>query len=140
MPSFTFPIRSPVLGLAVGLTFFALCSLLREAMQPHLANAPYLNAFLTVAIFILAGTLVGASSPRHSLLYGLILGVLAGVFVILQVGHFSHINWAARPTLQIFATYAGIGIILCETGALAGRALAGKWLSSNYRIECPREL
>jgi hypothetical protein len=133
MPSSTFSVRSPALGLALGLAFFALCSLLREAMLPHLVNAPYLNAFLAVANFILAGALVGASSPRHSLLFGVVLGVLAGVFVTMQVGHFSHINWGARPTLQIFATYAGIGIILCETGALAGRALALKWLSSKLR-------
>ncbi len=135
----TFSVRSPALGLVLGLAFFAVCSLLREAMLPHLAHAPYLNAFFAVAIFILAGALVGAYSPQHSLLYGLILGVLVGVFVTLQVGHFSHIDWAALPTLQVFAAYAGIGIILCETGALAGRALAGKWQSSRHRMERPPE-
>src|ERR1700704_2687132 len=116
MPSSTFSIRSPVLALALGLVLFALCSLLREAVQPYLGNAPYVGALLTVVIFVLPGALVGALSPRHSLLYGVILGVLAGAFVTMQVGHFSHINWIARPTLQIFGTFAGIGIILCEIG------------------------
>jgi hypothetical protein len=117
--------------LAVGLAFFALCSLLREAIQPHLANAPYLNALLTVVTFVLPGAFVGACSAQHSLRYGVILGVLAGAFVTLQLGHFAHVNWGARQTLQIFGTFAGIGIILCEIGALAGRALARTSRSSN---------
>lgn len=118
-------IRSPVLALAVGLALFALCSLLREAMAVHLANVPYLNSLLTVVTFVLPGALVGACSPRHTLLHGVILGVLAGAFVTLQLAHFSHIRWTT-PTLQIFATFAGLGIILCEIGALAGRALVRK--------------
>jgi hypothetical protein len=126
MSSSSVSIRSPVLALALGLVLFALCSLLREALQPHLVNAPYVGALLTVIIFLLPGTLVGALSPSHSLLYGVVLGVLAGAFVTMQVGHFSHVHWTARPTLQIFGTFAGIGIILCEAGALAGRALARK--------------
>jgi hypothetical protein len=134
-----FSVRSPLVALAIGWAFFALCSLLREAIQPHLVNAPYLNAVLTVVIFILPGVFVGASSPRHSLLYGVTLGVLAAVFVTMQVGHFSHINWTARPTLQVFGAFAGIGIILCETGALAGRALALKRLSSDSRMVGPIE-
>jgi len=132
-------IRSPLLALAIGLAFFALFSLLREAIQPQLANTPYLSALLTVTIFVLPGALVGASSPRHSLLYGVLMGVLAGVFVTLQVGHFSHINWSERPTLEILGTFTGIGIILCEIGALAGRALALKWQTSKHGNERPRE-
>lgn len=119
-----FSIRSPVLALALGLALFALCSVLREAVQAHLGNARFVGALLTVMVFVLPGALVGALSPRHSLLHGVVLGVLAGVFVTMQVGHFSQIHWTARPTLQVFATFAGIGIILCEIGALAGRSLA----------------
>jgi uncharacterized membrane protein len=130
-------IRSPVLALAAGLALFGVFSLLRQAIQPHLGNAPYLGALLTVAIFMLPGVLVGAYSPRHSLLYGVVLGVLAGAIVTLQVGHFSHIHWTARPTLLVFGIFAGMGIIFCELGALAGRALALKWLSSRYRLERP---
>jgi len=139
MPPPALLIRSPVLALAVGLALFAVFSLLREAIQPHLGNDSYLGALLTVVIFVLPGVLVGASSLRHSLLYGVVLGVMAGAFVTLQVGHFSHINWTARPTLMIFVSFAGMGIIFCEIGALVGRALALKWLSSNYRMERPRE-
>jgi hypothetical protein len=134
-----FAIRSPVVALAVGLALFAVLSLLRETLQPHLGNASYLGALLTVAIFVLPGALVGALSPGHSLLYGVILGVLAGAFVTLQVGHFSHINWAARLTLVAFGVYAGTGIILCEIGSLAGRALALRWQSSGSRLDSPRE-
>lgn len=122
----TFSIRSPVLALALGLVLFALCSLLREAIEPHLGNSTFVRALLTILVFVLPGALVGALSPRHSLLYGVVLGVLAGAFVTMQVGHFSHIDWSARPTLRIFATFAGIGIMLCEIGALAGRGLARK--------------
>jgi hypothetical protein len=116
------------LALTAGLALFAVFSLLRVALLPHLGNASYLGVLLTVAIFVLPGVLVGASSPRHSLLYGVLLGVLAGAFATLQAGHFSHFNWTARPTLIVFASFAGMGIILCEVGALAGRALALKRL------------
>jgi Na+-translocating ferredoxin:NAD+ oxidoreductase RnfD subunit len=115
-------IRSPLLALAMGLVFFALCSWLREALQPHLLNAPYLGALLTGATFVLAGALVGACSPRHTLLYGVILGVLAGALATWQFGHFSPTR--THSTLQVFATFAGWGIVLCEIGALAGRAIA----------------
>ncbi len=137
MSSPSLSMRSPVLALAVALALFALCSVLREAMATHLANTPYLNALLTVLTFVLPGALVGAWSPRHTLLHGVILGVLAGAFVTLQLGHFSLVRWTARPTLQILATFAGMGIILCEIGALAGRAFARKSRSSENRTERP---
>ena len=117
-------IRSPLLALAVGLVFFALCSWLRQALQPHVLHAPYLGALLTGATFVLPGALVGACSPRHSLLYGVILGVLAGALATWQYGHFPHTS--THSTLQIFAFFAGLGIALCEIGALAGRAIARK--------------
>jgi heme/copper-type cytochrome/quinol oxidase subunit 4 len=104
-------------------------------MASHLANAPYLSASLTVLTFVLPGALVGASSPRHTLLHGVVLGALAGAFMTLQLAHFSHIRWTARSTLQAFATFAGMGIILCEIGALAGRALVWKSRSSQNRTE-----
>jgi len=115
-------IRSPLLALAVGLVFFALCGWLRALLQPHLLHAPYLAALLTGATFVLAGALVGACSPRHSLLYGVILGVLAGALATWQFGHFPYAS--RHSTLQVFATFAGLGIALCEIGALAGRAIA----------------
>ena len=135
MQSSGFSFRSPILALAVGLAVFAVGSLLREAIQPHLENTPYVGALLTVAIFLLPGALVGGWSPRHTLMHGVILGILTAVFVTLQVGHFSRIDWTARSTLQVFGVFAGVGIILCEIGALGGRALARKWLSSNHRME-----
>ena len=122
MPSPSPSIRSPVLALAVGLVFFALCSWLRQALQPHLLHAPFLGALLTGATFVLAGALVGACSPRHTLLYGVILGVLAGALATWQYGHFPHAG--THSTLQMFAFYAGLGIVLCEIGALLGRAIA----------------
>jgi hypothetical protein len=132
-------IRSPVLALVVGLALFAVLSLLREAIQPRLWNDSYLGGLLTLVIFVVPGALVGATSPRHSLLYGVVLGLLAGAFATLQVGHFSHIDLTAQTTRLFFLSFAGMGIILCEIGALAGRAIALKWLSSNNRIERPRE-
>jgi hypothetical protein len=132
-----FLIRSPVLALAVGLALFAVLSLLREAIQPHLGHDSILGGLLTVVTFALPGALVGALSPRHSLPFGVLLGVLVAVFATLEVGHFSHIMWTARPTLRVFASFVGMGIILCELGALAGRAVALKWLPSNYRVERP---
>jgi len=131
-------IRSPILALAVGLALFAVLSLLRVAIQPHLEDAAYLGAFLTVLVFVLPGVLVGAFSPGHSLRYGVLLGVLVGAFATWQVNHF-HFKLSARPTLLVFGYFAGTGIILCEIGALAGRALALIGLSSNNRIERPRE-
>jgi hypothetical protein len=133
----SFAIRSPVIALAVGLALFAVLSVLRAALQPHLGNASYLGPLLTVVMFVLPGALVGALSPGHSLLYGVLLGVLAGAFVTLQVGHFSHITWATRPTLLTFGIYAGIGIILCEIGSLAGRALALRRRSHTTRVDGP---
>ena len=53
----------------------------------------------------------------------MILGVLAAAFVTLQLGHFSHVDWTGRTTLRVFGVSAGLGIILCELGALCGRAL-----------------
>lgn len=130
MPPRKFVIRSPVMALLIALAVFAVFSLLRGAIQPRLGNASYLGALLTLAAFVLPGGLVGAASPRHSLLYGVLLGVLAGAFATWQVAHFSHVVWTSRPTLMILATFAGMGIILCEIGALAGRALALKWHSA----------
>jgi hypothetical protein len=133
-----FVIRSPILALAAGLALFAVFSLLRVAILPRLGNASYFGVLLTVAIFALPGVLVGASSPRHSLLYGVLLGALAGAFATLQAGHFSNINWMSRPTLMVFGSFAGTGIILCEIGALAGRALALKRPTANSGIDRPR--
>jgi xanthine/uracil permease len=108
-------------------------------VQPHLAHTPYLGALLTVAVFLLPAVLVGAWSPRHSLLHGVIMGVLAAAFVTMQIGHFSRLDWTARPTLQTFAALAGTGIIACEIGAFIGRAVARKWLPSSYRPERTHE-
>jgi len=118
-----FSLRSPLLALAIGLAVFALGSLLRAAIQPYLGSTHYLGAILTAAVFLIPGALVGAWSPRHTLMHGVILGVLAAAFVTLQLGHFSHVDWTGRTTLRVFGVSAGLGIILCELGALCGRAL-----------------
>jgi len=131
MSSSAFSFRSPILALAVALALFAMGSLLREALQPHLGSAHYLGALVSLAVFLLTGALVGGWSPRHTLLHGVILGVLAGAFVTAQMAYLSHVHWTARTTLQVFGPLAGLGIILCEVGALGGRALARNSAAAN---------
>jgi len=128
-------VRSQVLALAGGLVLFAFFSLLRQAIQPHLTHTPYIAALLTFAVFLLPGAFVGAVSPRYALLDGVVLAVLAAAFATLQIGGFSHVDWTARPTWQVFVAFASLGFILCEIGALGGRALAGSWSSSKSGTE-----
>jgi len=89
-------VRSQLLALVGGLVLFALCSLLRQAIQPHLTHN--------------------------------------------QIGGFSHVDWTLRPTWQIFGVLASLGFILCEIGALGGRALARSWLSSKSGAERSRDI
>jgi hypothetical protein len=128
-------VRSQVLALVGGLVLFALCSLLRQAVQSHLTHTPYVAALLTFAVFLLPGAFVGAVSPRYALLDGVVLAVLAAAFATLQIGGFSHVDWTARPTWQVFGAFASLGFILCEIGALGGRALARSWSSSKSGTE-----
>jgi len=128
-------VRSQVLALVGGLVLFALCSLLRQAIQPHLTHTPYIAALLTFAVFLVPGAFVGAVSPRYALLDGVVLAVLAAAFATLQIGGFSHVDWTARPTWQVFGAFASLGFILCELGALGGRAVARSWSSSKSGTE-----
>jgi len=128
-------VRSQVLALVGGLVLFALSSLLRQAVQPHLTHTPYVAALLTLAVFLLPGAFVGAVSPRYALLDGVVLAVLAAAFATLQIAGFSHVDWTARPTWQVFGAFASLGFILCEIGALGGRAFARSWLSSKNETE-----
>ena len=128
-------VRSQVLALVGGLVFFAFFSLLRQAIQPYLTHTPYIAALLTFAVFLVPGAFVGAVSPRYALLDGVVLAVLGAAFATHQIGGFSHVDWTLRPTWQIFGSFASLGFILCEIGALGGRALARSWSSSKSGTE-----
>jgi hypothetical protein len=137
----TYPSKIPrsVLTVAVGLGLFACCSALREYFQPAVGDSPLLAASLTFAAFLIPGAVSGALASRAYLAHGAIVGLGAGAFMMLQMNNFASFDWSNIFLYRTFVELGVLGACLCAMGALAGRALVSRGLSSNNLLDRSRE-
>jgi hypothetical protein len=95
--------------------------LMRVAGQPLVDHAPVLGAILTLLVFLIPGAITGVIAPRSFFWNGVILGMIAAVFVTLNSFHFRLPNWSSIVLYEAIGLLACVTVTSCIVGALGGR-------------------
>src|ERR1700733_14949474 len=102
-------VRPRIIAIVAGAFILIPGVLMRVASQPLLDHLPALGAVLTLLVFLIPGAITGVIAPRAFFWNGVILGMIAAVFVTLNSFHFRFPNWSS------IVLYEAIGLLGCVT-------------------------
>jgi hypothetical protein len=118
--------RPSALALMTGVLVLVICAVMRVAGQPLVDHVPIIAAALSLLVFLIPGVVTGVIAPRSFFWNGIILGMVAAVFVTFQSIYFRLPNWSSILLYESIGVLACITVPVCTVGALGGRFVGGR--------------
>ena len=127
MSSARFLSRVNIVGLGTGFILVSALSLLRQHANPDVADIPALAVAATILVFLVPSAVMGMIAKHDSVVHGVVLGLLAASFAVLQANRFSSIDWSSMLVYKALGIFAAIAIPVCIVGAFLGENILRRW-------------